>query len=399
MKEEKRSDPQPTPELGEAAFTAVAEAALDRQPVSGSTHNFYRYPARFSPRFAAAVIEHFSRPGDLIADPYMGGGTAIVEALVAGRRVVGNDLNSLATFITKVKITPLTPAEVASIREWVLRNVPGFGYRTPPENIAPFIDPVKTRNLSLVRARFIKKAVAAALASIEELPSANARDFAKCALLRVSQWALDGRERHTPLADFRGNLAFTSEEMLLAIVALANRIDEGGGHATLLNVDAAVLDREPIFSEPTNRVKLVVTSPPYPGVHVLYHRWQVDGRRETPAPYWITGCNDGKGASFYNFGDRRQQAADNYFRTSLLTLQSIRRIMADGGFIVQMVAFNRPHDQLPRYLANMQLAGFEEAAAGSDERIWRQVPNRKWHARQRGITHSANEVVLVHRAV
>src|SRR6185437_1913674 len=127
MKEEKRSDPQPTPELGEAAFTAVAEAALDRQPVSGSTHNFYRYPARFSPRFAAAVIEHFSRPGDLIADPYMGGGTAIVEALVAGRRVVGNDLNSLATFITKVKITPLTPAEVASIREWVLRNVPGFG--------------------------------------------------------------------------------------------------------------------------------------------------------------------------------------------------------------------------------------------------------------------------------
>ena len=34
-------------------------------------------------------------------------------------------------------------------------------------------------------------------------------------------------------------------------------------------------------------IKLVLTSPPYPGVHVLYHRWQVQGRRETPAPFWI----------------------------------------------------------------------------------------------------------------
>jgi DNA modification methylase len=401
MKEERRSDsqPLPTPALSEAALTAVAEAALDRQPVSGSTHNFYRYPARFSPRFAAAVIEHFSRPGDFIADPYMGGGTAVVEALVAGRRVVGNDLNSLATFITKVKITRLTPAEVATLREWVLRDVPGFGYRTPSEDLAPFIDPIKTKNLSLAKARFIKKAVAAALASIEELASTNARDFARCVLLRVSQWALDGRERHTPLAAFRDKLAITTEEMLLAIETLTDRVDRSGGHATLLNVNAAMLDREPIFREPTNQVKLVLTSPPYPGVHVLYHRWQVDGRRETPAPYWIAGCNDGNGASFYNFGDRRQEAADNYFRTSLLTLQSIRRIMAHGAFIVQMVAFNRPDDQLPRYLANMQAAGFEEAATGKHERIWRQVPHRKWHARLKGITHSANEVVLVHRAV
>lgn len=32
---------------------------------------------------------------------------------------------------------------------------------------------------------------------------------------------------------------------------------------------------------------LILTSPPYPGVHVLYHRWQVQGRKETPAPFWI----------------------------------------------------------------------------------------------------------------
>jgi hypothetical protein len=39
--------------------------------------------------------------------------------------------------------------------------------------------------------------------------------------------------------------------------------------------------------------KLVLTSPPYPGVHVLYHRWQVDGRKETPLPFMIAGKLDG----------------------------------------------------------------------------------------------------------
>src|SRR5438132_8888731 len=89
----------------QGTFAALAEAATDPKPVSGWTHNFYRYPARFSPRFAAAAIECFSKPDDIVADPYMGGGTSIVEGVAAGRHVVGNDLNSLATLITKVKIT------------------------------------------------------------------------------------------------------------------------------------------------------------------------------------------------------------------------------------------------------------------------------------------------------
>jgi hypothetical protein len=34
--------------------------------VSGLTHDFYRYPARFSPLFARAAIEAFSKPGDTL---------------------------------------------------------------------------------------------------------------------------------------------------------------------------------------------------------------------------------------------------------------------------------------------------------------------------------------------
>jgi DNA modification methylase len=375
----------------------LTEAAHDKKPISGWTHNFYRYPARFSPVFAATAIKLFSKPGDLILDPYMGGGTAIVEAIVAGRLAVGNDLNSLACFIAKAKTTKLSAAEAAAIREWANEVIPGFSYRAPIEELAEFVDPIKTRNLSLVRARFIKKATAAALASMGTLPSINARNFAKCVVLRTCQWALDGRQRHTTLSAFRMRMATSTEQMLAAIHAFANKARESGGSAALYNTDAKQLEDLPIFK--SQKAQMVITSPPYPGVHVLYHRWQVDGRRETPAPYWITGCNDGQGASYYNFGDRRQAAADNYFRTSLMTLHAIRKVMANGGYIVQMVAFNKRDEQLPRYLENMDTAGFKEVSAFTQKgRIWRDVPSRKWHATLHGQTESSKEMVIVHRA-
>ena len=49
-----------------ANLTDLVAAARDASPVVGLTHNFYRYPARFSPKFVRAAIEAFSAPDDLI---------------------------------------------------------------------------------------------------------------------------------------------------------------------------------------------------------------------------------------------------------------------------------------------------------------------------------------------
>ena len=375
-------------------------AARDRSRVSGLTHNFYRYPARFSPMFAATAIECFSEVGNLVLDPYMGGGTTIVEALAKGRRTVGNDLNSLATFVAKVKTTPLDSKEARAVGKWATQVVPDLNYRVPRDALVDLLDSDKTHNLSLVRGRFIKKILAGAIDSVVHLPTRDAQDFARCAILGVAQWALDGRKTHTPLSEFRKRLHNVVSQMLMSLDELNNAIDNAGyGRSCVLtNEDAANIDRLPIFSEKGQLARLVVTSPPYPGIHVLYHRWQVDGRRETPAPYWIAGCADGQGASFYNFGDRRQRDARTYFATSLCTLQAIRRAMASGGVIVQMVAFSDQRNQLSRYLENMEQARFRELTVGS-ARIWRNVPNRRWHALLHGQTNSAREVVLIHEAV
>src|SRR5207253_8788680 len=73
----------------DSSFGVIVNAARDMMPVSGLTHNFYRYPARFSPKFVRSIIEQFSKSGDVIADPFVGGGTSLVEALALGRESVG----------------------------------------------------------------------------------------------------------------------------------------------------------------------------------------------------------------------------------------------------------------------------------------------------------------------
>ena len=48
--------------------------------------------------------------GKVVLDPFMGGGTTVVEALRLGCRVIGIDLNPVAWFIVKTEIEPVDPA-------------------------------------------------------------------------------------------------------------------------------------------------------------------------------------------------------------------------------------------------------------------------------------------------
>jgi len=114
---------------------------------------------------------------------------------------------------------------------------------------------------------------------------------------------------------------------------LIYRQKPGKPRRKLIESDASQIDKLPIFLRENLKADLVITSPPYPGIHILYHRWQVDGRRETPAPYWIAGCQDGQGDSYYNFGSRQQPELRSYFDTSLRTLKAIRNVIRDGGYI------------------------------------------------------------------
>ncbi len=96
-----------------AEFKAeLINAVQSDEQVSGYTHDFYRYPARFSPIFARTAIKLFTKPGDIVFDPFMGGATTLVEARALGRRSIGTDINKLSYFLAKTKTTILFKMDI-----------------------------------------------------------------------------------------------------------------------------------------------------------------------------------------------------------------------------------------------------------------------------------------------
>lgn len=382
----------------------LVEAIHDSSPVSGLTHNFYRYPARFSPSFARATISAFTEPGDWVLDPFVGGGTTLVEALAAGRNALGSDISSLATFICKAKTLIFDEEEIETLQHWTQNLCETINIHTPTYHFPGYADSGYYRNISNRNTWRIRKAIAQALASTTDLESEKAQTFTRCTILKTAQWALDGRKTLPNIPHFREKLAKQARVMISAAENFRERVKHNDmgfcPEVICLNRSASDLKLESTIARAIPP-KLIVTSPPYPGIHVIYHRWQVDGRKETPAPFWIANQLDGRGPSYYTMGSRHCPELRTYFKTLETNFRSIASLCGPETRLIQMLAFSEPDWQLPRYLEIMQACGFQEihpwgVACDQDGRIWRTVPNRKWYTRKIGCTPSSREVVLVH---
>ena len=74
-------------------------------------HPMCSYLASFPAALAHAFIARYSRPGDVVLDPFSGRGTVPLQAVAEGRIGVGNDLNPFAHLLTAAKVAPASPAE------------------------------------------------------------------------------------------------------------------------------------------------------------------------------------------------------------------------------------------------------------------------------------------------
>lgn len=380
------------------------------EPVSGLTHSFYKYPARFSPQFARAAIETFTAPGDVVLDPFMGGATTLVEACALGRSGIGIDINELSCFVARAKTTPLSDDDIRKVRLWVRKAIPKLNLHSPTNRPQKWVDAGYQRNVSTRQTWPIRKCLEMALDRVGSLASTPQQTFVRALLLRTGQWALDCRSDVPSANEFRGKLQEFLQEMISGVIAYRDltppsrceMTSKRNGTLPLIlhrSADGIEHDRAiAVYGPP----KLVLTSPPYPGVHVVYHRWQIMGRRETPAPYWIADARDGNGLSYYTFGDRKNPNLRTYFETARSAFSSIARLANQQTLIVQMVAFSDASWQLSEYLKTMQSAGLKEIlipalANRQDGRLCRAVPNRKWYADQRGPGGAGQELVLFHR--
>jgi DNA modification methylase len=399
------------------ALEGVRAAALSRTPISlgirrtASPHEFYRYPGRFSPALAAAIVEAFSGPGDVVADYFVGGGTTLVEAMRSGRMAIGSDINALAVFVSRVKTRQYTAGELAQVVEWADQVEPGHAQSaTLPSDESAL---AYFRNLTSDAFADQRRVLLAAVAGLEAVKSHKARAFGRCVLLRTAQWALDMRQEVPDaerllktLIDNAWAMTAVATDVTAQYRAAASQVNAAGRPRCLILHQGlpGVADIPRIARYPAPR--LVLTSPPYPGVYVNYHRWKISGRLETPFPFFLAGELDGNGLAYYTMSARSRRSQDVYFAKLETAFKDVARICDARTHVLQVVGFSNVEQQLSRYLAAMRQAGFDEIkfdalATGPDGRLWRDVPGRRWWARAGDrldvAPHTAREVVLVHQ--
>ncbi len=386
-------------ELPEELVARLHETLQTKDHTEGKTHNFYHYPARLPPDVARLVVDTMSQPEEWVLDPFMGGGTTIIEALAAGRSALGVDLNSLAAFVTDVRTTPLSPEDEATLRGWAMH----CAYVLPLMDARNLTSDTRVRNLPKAVEMFT---VGALRLAEHRLTFPRQRNFARCALLRLGQWALDCRDFDAPRRKrLARHFVGLVDEMLEGLQEFVSECATNGvpknritARRLLLNRSAVGLENDPAVRELAVRPRLVFTSPPYPSVHVLYHRWQYRGRKETAAPYWIADVQDGAGEAYYTGGSRTPTGLRNYFAMITAAFKSVRSVIADDGLVVQLIGFSDIATQLPRYLQAMEEAGFSEVPVShpTGKRLRRRVANRKWYAKLQEKADASSELLLIH---
>ena len=95
------------------------------------THRLFRFPAKFHPPVAHALIREYTIEGETVLDPFCGSGTLLLAAAAEGRRSIGTDIDPLAVFVARAKTHRLHPKRLRASWDKIRPSIEGAA--RPPE--------------------------------------------------------------------------------------------------------------------------------------------------------------------------------------------------------------------------------------------------------------------------
>jgi SAM-dependent methyltransferase len=144
------------------------------------THWIYPYRGKFHPQMVRALMNILGvKPGSLVAEPYLGSGTAALEASLLGANVIGIDLSPLCVMLARVKTK--SAGAVAKIRKRVTEILASPKLRLDDDSLADHDESAVADFLQIARmvtfsdvarrsrdgASYLRKNLTAMLASVE----------------------------------------------------------------------------------------------------------------------------------------------------------------------------------------------------------------------------------------
>jgi len=92
----------------------------------GAGHSMCSYQGKMKPALAHHLIECFSRPGEVVVDPFSGAGTIPFEACRMQRRGFGVDISRLGHILTFAKVAMTAPPRVDSLISELGESIEAF---------------------------------------------------------------------------------------------------------------------------------------------------------------------------------------------------------------------------------------------------------------------------------
>ena len=87
-----------------------------------SMYLMHKYWARKPHNVVSEYIEHYSKEGDIVLDPFVGSGVTAIEAIKLDRKAIAIDLDPIATFITRMTAIPIDVEKMKSPFEEIKNN-------------------------------------------------------------------------------------------------------------------------------------------------------------------------------------------------------------------------------------------------------------------------------------
>ena len=105
------------------------------------------YRACFKAQLPEFLISRLTVPGDIVHDPFMGRGTTPVQAALMGRQALGNDINPLATLLTRPRLRAIDQAQVSD----TLAKIDFSGGNIHRDDLLAFYHPETLKGLEALR--------------------------------------------------------------------------------------------------------------------------------------------------------------------------------------------------------------------------------------------------------
>lgn len=224
------------------------------------THGYHRYPAKFIPNIVQKLINDYTKPGNLIVDPFGGCGTTLVESKISGRKSIGVDINPIAKLITDIKTKPINPEKLKKFHKMFLKF-----YEDSPESAPNF----KTDRLDYWFEKDTQIKLNRIYIAIKKIKDPYIRKFYFVAFSHIlkncSKWLMKSikpqvdktKSQKDPYSVFKVHLKFMTQRN----TEFFNLLEKNN----FLNLDCKMKIANSVKKIPikNNSVDFIVTSPPY----------------------------------------------------------------------------------------------------------------------------------------